>query len=401
MPQATGVLIIGGGQAGFELARSLRSLGYNETIRIVAGEDDLPYQRPPLSKSFLAGELDRTGLHFAAEKFFTESNIELVQGPAAVVDLKTRTVATAIGAALNYDHLVFATGARNRILPGTENISGLHAIRTLADAGRLVDSIMSAKNIMVIGAGFLGLEVASTLAISGQTVHVVEAQGRVMARTSSPAVSAYFERKISALGVRIDVGRRGIAIDYDGSCITGVRWAGGAAKPDVLLACIGVVPNEELAQAAGIPCANGICVNEHLEVPSVPNVYAIGDCASFPSRHFGGMTRLESVQNAVDQAASVARSILGDRSPYTSVPWFWSEQGKSKLQIVADCRGDAELMIGSPESNQFTIFHFRDDRLIGAESVNQPKEHMRARRLLREGEPRLSKLDLQQRLQAS
>ncbi|MBX9451536.1 MAG: FAD-dependent oxidoreductase [Mesorhizobium sp.] len=377
-----GVVVIGAGQAGFELARALRSAGYDEPIRLVSDESGLPYQRPPLSKGFLAGQVAAHDLLLADDRFFPDNRIEIVAGKAVNLELTGRRIVLADGRRLSFDHIVFATGARNRLFKGVRAHSALHSIRTHADAMRLGDRMRTRDDIAIVGAGFLGLEAASTWALQGKNVIVLEAQDRVMARGSSAAVSAFFASKLGALGVRLELGLQRLRLESAGPESVRMSWGGGTLDADVVLTSIGVLPNTELAAAAGLPCDNGILVDEFLNVGEARNIFAIGDCARFPSRHFDGMTRLESVQNAVEQAQTVAAAIAGERRPYRSVPWFWTEQAGAVLQIVGDIRGDEAALIGEPADEEFSAFHFRCGALIGAESVNMRRVHMRARRLI-------------------
>ncbi|MBT1157157.1 FAD-dependent oxidoreductase [Aminobacter anthyllidis] len=384
MSTSAGIVVVGGGQAGFQLQQALRSQGFDGRISLLADEPFLPYQRPPLSKAYLKGEATDDDLAFATADFYRDSGVEIIEDRAAAIDPRTKTVTLSRAGSLSFDRLILATGARNRRLPGLEGVHGLVSLRTLANAQELRDRLLATGDIVIIGAGYLGLEVASVSADMGASVRVIEMAPRLMSRSASPAVSRLFQERLEARGVRFELASSGVRVLHHGGQVTGVEWNGGSVRTKLVLACIGVDPNTELARDAGLDVANGILTDGYLRT-AVPEIYAIGDCAAYPNIHFGQTVRLESVQNAVDQANCVAAAIVGEARPYASLPWFWSEQAGMKLQIAGNTTGQAQEIVvdGDHQAGALSAFHFRDDVLVGVESVNRPKDHMLARKILR------------------
>ena len=381
-----GVVIIGGGQAGLQTADSLRSGGYTGRISVIADEPGLPYQRPPLSKDYLTPGKDPSALPLRGRSFFAEKDIELRDGVAAqAVDRAAQTVTLTDGDVLPYRHLVFAAGAANRVLrcPGAD-LPGVHGLKTLTDAQTLHGALAAARDVVVVGAGFIGLEFAAAARAHGCTVTVLEFAARPMGRVLSPEMADFFAAAHLENGVRL---RLNEGIDHfeagPGGRVSAAVSSTGARYPaDLVVAGIGVVPNDGLAAAAGLETNNGIVVDEALRTAD-PAVLAVGDCASFPSPHASGRIRLESVQNATDQGRHAARTILGGPAPYADLPWFWSTQGSHRLQIAGlSAPGDQYVVNGDPGSGRFSILCFRDGRLAAVESVNSPADHMGARRLL-------------------
>lgn len=376
------VVVIGGGHGGVELAASLRKNGFGGTIDIVSDDPNIPYQRPPLSKEYIK----RPGnpLVLKPAQFFAEQGIALRLGKrAAVVDRSAKTVLLETGETLPYDHLVLATGARNRKLPvpGLDR-PGVFELRTLADAQRIVDAIGGWKRVAVIGGGFIGLEAAGLLASIDIAVDVVEMLPRLMQRAVSPTVSDWFLHWHRDQGTKVHLDVRATAVEHrpDGAL---VRLEDGSAfTADAVLLAAGVVPNTELAEAAGLRVENGVVVDEYL-LTSDAAISAIGDCAAFPSVHLAAVTRLESVQNAIDQAKAVAARLTGRAAPYCALPWFWSIQGDARLQIAGLAKpGLTEVVRGAPRDGTFSVFLYEGDRLAAVESVNAPGDHMAARRLI-------------------
>jgi 3-phenylpropionate/trans-cinnamate dioxygenase ferredoxin reductase component len=378
------VVIVGAGHAGFQVALSLRQLGFKERVCLINDEAHLPYQRPPLSKAYLKGTGGPDSLMFRPEKFFRDQNIELIADRAVAIDRAAQKLKLASGTSLDYGHLVLATGARNRLLDiPNANLPNVRYLRILDDSEDLRKRIAASKRVVVIGAGFIGLEFAATARIKGLEVDVLELANRVMARAVTAEVSEYFQARHAEAGVRIHLGVMATAIEADGDTITGVSLSDGRHIPaDLVVVGVGVLPNVELAKEAGLPTASGIIVNEHL-LTSDPNISAIGDCALFDSPRFGGALRLESVQNATDQAKCVAARLTGDDKVYDGQPWFWSDQGDDKLQIAGLTTGyDRVVLRGDPSQKAFSAFCYRQGRLIGIESVNRAGDHMFGRRLL-------------------
>lgn len=366
---------------------SLREAGYDRLVTLLGDEPGLPYQRPPLSKAYLLGKLTEAGLELRADAFLRKQGIEIRAGQRVdEIDRSARRVRLADGSSLNYAHLVLATGTRNRVLavPGA-GLGNVMSLRSLHEARMLRAALEGKRNTVVIGAGFISMEFAAVATALGLSVTVVEAGPRVMGRSCSPEIANWLERRHEARGVFFAMGAGVIALEGKGQ-VSAVCLADGRKLPaDLVMVAIGVVPNTELAQAAGLAVDNGITVDEHLQT-SDPDISAIGDCACGPSVYAPGLLWLESVQNAVDQAKAVAARLAGRPAPYAAVPWFWSDQGPDKLQIaglVGCC--PQRLVTGDPAAGRFSVLSFSDGQFAGAETVNRPAEHMAARRLLLSG----------------
>jgi len=385
------VVIVGAGHAGFQLAASLRQGGFDGSIVLLGDEPVLPYQRPPLSKDYLSGKIGLDLLLMRPEAFYRDHRIDYLPGTRAVeIDRAARQLRLASGERLGYDHLVLATGARNRIppLPGIE-LDGVCYLRNLAETDELRQRLAAAEHIAVIGAGFIGLEFAAIARGKGKPVRILELTDRVMGRVVCPVTSEFFATAHRHNGVEFSFGAQAVRIAGEGGRIDHLELADGERlKADLVLVSIGVVPNAELAAAAGLAVANGIVVDAQLRTAD-PAISAIGDCCAYPSAHAqGNMTRLEAVQNAADHARCVADRILGKPHPYAALPWFWSEQGKLRLQIAGLTAGhDHTVLRGSAESGEFSVFCYRAGELLGIESVNRPADHAHARRLLSAGRP--------------
>jgi 3-phenylpropionate/trans-cinnamate dioxygenase ferredoxin reductase subunit len=386
------VAVVGTGQAGFQAAASLRQDGFTGRIVMIGDEPVPPYQRPPLSKSYLAGDSGLDGLWLRPETFYTQHQIDLLADETVTaIDRTEHRLRLASGGELSWDHLVLATGARFRPLavPGAE-LDGVLPLRTLADADILRERLDQAREVVVVGAGFIGLEFASVAIARGAAVHIIEVTQHPMGRVVSAAISRFFSDAHRHWGARISLGTGVARIFGAGDRVTGVETTDGRHLPaDLVLICIGVMPNAELAHEAGLAVDNGIVVDEYLATGE-PRIFAIGDCANFPTPFAVGRVRLESVQNAVDQGRCVAGHIAGKPAPYDKVPWFWSDQGDLKLQIAGiTAAHDKAVLRGDPDGGHFSVFCFRAGRLIGVESVNQTADHVVARRLLA-GDPKLT-----------
>lgn len=378
------VVIVGAGHAGFQLAASLRQLGFAERVYLVNDEAHLPYQRPPLSKAYIKGTAGPDSLFFRPAKFYDDQKIELVSDHAASIDRAARKLKLASGATLDYGHLVLATGARNRLLDlPNANLPDIRYLRILDQSEALRACLSSHERVVIIGAGFIGLEFAATARIKGLEVDVIELASRVMARAVTVVVSDYFQERHRAAGIRIHLGVQATAIEAEGGKVTGVSLSDGRHLPaDLVVVGVGVLPNAELAAEAGLAVASGIIVDEHL-LTSDPNISAIGDCALFASPRFGGSLRLESVQNATDHARCAAARLTGADKLYDGQPWFWSDQGEDKLQIAGLTTGyDRVVLRGEPSERAFSAFCYKAGKLVGIESVNRAGDHMFGRRLL-------------------
>ena len=378
------VLIAGAGHAGFQLAASLRQHGYSEPIRLINDEAHLPYQRPPLSKAYLKGAGGADSLMFRPDKFYRDQNVELIADRAASIDRGARRLLLASGSSLDYEHLVLATGARNRLLDiPNANLEDVRYLRTLDESEALRLRIASARRVVVIGAGFIGLEFAATARAKGLEVDVIELGARVMARAVTAEISDFFQSRHTAAGIRIHLGVQATSIESDGTHVAGISLGDGRHVPaDLVVVGVGVLPNVELADEAGLPVAAGIIVNEQL-LTSDPNISAIGDCALFASHRFGGSLRLESVQNATDHARCVAARLTGDAKTYDGQPWFWSDQRDDKLQIAGLTTGyDRVVVRGDPGQGSFSAFCYKSGQLVGVESVNRGSDHVFGRKIL-------------------
>ncbi|WP_339949754.1 FAD-dependent oxidoreductase [uncultured Albimonas sp.] len=386
-----GVVIVGGGQGGFQAAASLRQEGYEGPVRLVCEEPGLPYQRPPLSKAYLK-DGDAARLALRPEAFYATSGIELVHDRARALRREAREVALARGAPLAYDHLILAPGARNARppLPGID-APGVLGLRTLADAQALRTALPAAveagARAVVIGGGFIGLEFAAVARAAGCAVTVVEAAERLMARAVSPETSARFRARHESLGVELAFGVPAAAILTDAAGrARGVALADGTEiLGGLVLLAVGVRPNVELAQEAGLEIADGIAADAGL-LTSDPAISALGDACSFPDPRTGARVRLESVQAASDHARTIARRLAGRPEPYAALPWFWSDQADWKLQIAGlPPRGDGPAEVRDLPRGGFAVHRWEGAELVCVETVNAPAEHMAARRLLSAG----------------
>lgn len=386
---SNGIVIVGTGQGGFQLAASLRQEGYAGPVTMIGDEPGLPYQRPPLSKAYLKdGRAE--AIQLRPDSFYERNSIRLLAPERAIgIHRQERTVETLTGGPIAYDHLVLATGARNAIPPiaGLDAIN-VHGLRTAADADMLRDILGAKRRIIVVGGGFIGLEFAAVAVSTGHEVTVIEAAPRLMARAISPAMSDRFRAFHAALGTRLVLGT-GVAEVVLGSDRTasGVRLADGTEfQGDMILLAAGVRPNVELAEAAGLAVANGIIVDAALRTEDA-SISALGDCAAFPDPIGGGLIRLESVQAATDQARTIAGRLTGKPSSYDAVPWFWSDQADWKLQIAGLGTGADEDVAIEHHTGRTLVFRFKMGQLLAVETINAAREHMAARQLLRRPEP--------------
>jgi 3-phenylpropionate/trans-cinnamate dioxygenase ferredoxin reductase subunit len=378
------VVIVGTGQAGFQAASSLRQAGFDGEVTLVGDEPQLPYQRPPLSKAFLKGDGDASEVHLRPETFFLSKTIGLISGDRAErVDRENRTLELASGRVLDYDHLVLATGSRPRALPVPgSDLDGILVLRTVRDAQVLRERLADAPRLVVVGGGFIGLELAASARERGAEVTVVEALDRTMARAVSPAISAHFAALHAEHGATI-LHESTVAKFVGDGAVSGVELGDRTQlEADVVVVAVGITPNVELAEGSGLPVRDGIVVDETLRT-SDHAVWAIGDCANYPNAQVGRPVRLESVQNATDQGRAVAAGITGEPAPYDALPWFWSDQHSRKLQIAGLPHGhDSTVVRGDPRGEAFSVFCFAGDRLVCVESVNRMPDHMAARKLL-------------------
>ncbi|HEX7417274.1 MAG TPA: FAD-dependent oxidoreductase [Steroidobacteraceae bacterium] len=378
------IVIIGAGQAAAQTVDTLRRKGYTGDIDLVGEEVHLPYQRPPLSKKYLAGALERDRLYFRHRPYYTEHRISLHLGRRAVsVDRSARQINLDEGPPLKYDALLLATGSRPRRLaiPGSE-LEGIHLLRTLDDVDVLRDAARSARRLVVVGGGYIGLEVAATCRELGLEVTVLEMADRVMNRVVCAELSAFFEAEHAKRGVRIEPGARVREFVGEGR-VRAVRTADGAEHAaDFVVVGVGVMPNDELALAAGLNCDNGIVVDYQCR-SSDPKIFAAGDCANLPCVRYDRRVRLESVDNAFEQATTVALNMLGTPATHDKVPWFWSDQFDLKLLIVGLSQDYEKVVLrGDPATRSFSACYLRDGELIAIDTVNSPRDQMAARKLI-------------------
>jgi 3-phenylpropionate/trans-cinnamate dioxygenase ferredoxin reductase subunit len=378
----SGVLIVGAGQAAAQLCISLRQGGYADAIRVVGDEPYLPYQRPPLSKAFLKERPAADTLYFRQEKFWADHNITLDLGAmVTTVDPALKYVMLADGREFDYGILIFATGTRARDLPLSGiNLPGVFSLRKIDDVRKLRPALDEAKSVAIVGAGYIGLEVAAVMRQEGRAAIVVEAEDRVMKRVAGVELSAYFEKLHRERGVDIRLGARLAGIDGETKATGLALTSGEKVAADIVLVATGARANDDLATAAGIACNNGISV-DHFARTSAPDVYAVGDCANFFSQRYGRHIRLECVQNAIEQAKAAANAILGKPKVYDPVPWFWSDQYEIKLQITGLLEGyDSAELTGNPSEGKFSIDYRKGGKLIAVDSVNDGRAHMMGRK---------------------
>jgi 3-phenylpropionate/trans-cinnamate dioxygenase ferredoxin reductase component len=380
------ILIVGGGQAGAQAIDTLRREGFGGRLVLICGEPELPYQRPPLSKKYLSGEMAADRLLFRHRAFYDEHRVELKMGRQAVrLDAAARRVELADGEHLTYDRLLLCLGAESRRLtcPGAL-LPGVHYLRALADIAPIQAGSKPGARVVIIGGGYIGLETAATCRKMGCEVTVLEMADRVMNRVVAPSVSQYFAREHGARGVNIICDTRVVCLEGEGRvervvCADGTRHAG-----DMVIVGVGAVATTDLASAAGLACDNGIVVDEYCRTSDAA-IYAAGDCTNHPSLRFGRRVRLESVDNAFEQAKSAALNLLDRPVAHDRVPWFWSDQFDDKLLIVGLSQDyDRQVLRGDPASRSFSVCYLRGRELLAVEAVNHSKDYMAARKLIAE-----------------
>lgn len=378
-------VIVGGGHAGGQAAASLRQAGYAGELMIVGAEPHVPYQRPPLSKQYLAGEQGLERVHLRAEQFYRDKGIELRRSIRAVgLDPQAHTVMLEDGEALRYDKLLLATGARARRLdvPGA-NLAGIHLLRTIADVDGIKAEMAPGKHLAIVGGGYIGLEAAAVARAAGLSVTVLEIEARILQRVVTEEMSAFYHALHADAGVTLLTGRAAVGFEGRHGRVAAVQCADGATVPtDLVILGIGIVPNVELAASGGLKCDDGIVVDEHCAT-SAADVFAAGDCTNHPSPLLGRRLRLESVPNAMEQARVAAANMAGEAKRYAAVPWFWSDQYDLKLQMVGFAAdGDSSVTRGNPAGRRFAVFHLKGDTLVAADAVNSPREFMACRQLI-------------------
>ncbi len=379
----THVAIVGAGHAGGSAASLLRQYGFDGRITLLGEESVPPYQRPPLSKAWLKGEANADELYLKPQTYYADQNIDLRLGTrVSGIDTARQAVSLAGGETLNYDYLVFATGARARTLsiPG-HDLDGILHLRDMADAQQLQAALGKATRIGIIGGGYIGLEVAASARALGVEVVVLEREPRLLCRVASQPISDFFQRLHESHGVQFHFGADIAALEGTQGRVSGIRFAdGNVVACDLLLVGVGAIPNDEMAQATGLQCEGGVVVDADART-SVPNVFAIGDVTRRPLAIYNRMFRLESVPNALEQAKRAACAMTGKAPPAPDVPWFWSDQYSVKLQI-AGIPFDADQIVvrGEPESGKFTVFHLREGRLMAAEAIASPGDFLASKK---------------------
>lgn len=383
-----GIVIVGSGHAGQSTAETLRRRGYQGRVRLIGDEAGLPYQRPPLSKQFLKGEWDETRLIQRNAEFYTKHAIELIQGHRVTgLDPERYILELDSGEHLAWDKLVLATGSRlKRLLVPGEDAEGVYYLRTLAQAKALRAALTDVTRVVVIGGGFIGLEAAAAFVDAGKQVCVLNGADTLLPRAACAPVARHMESLHRARGAQIENGIAVAAINTHNGRVLDVALQDGRAFPaEILLVGIGVEPDTELAEAAGLKCKDGVLIDELCRT-SVPDILAAGDCARFRHPLYHRLVRLESIQNAIEQGKHAAATLLGDSDPYRAVPWFWSDQYDTKLQIAGLADGhDLEVIRGDEQGESFSVFCYARRRLLAVESINAPADHMIARRLIQSG----------------
>ena len=380
------ILVVGGGQAGAQAVDTLRREGFGGRVVLLGGEPELPYQRPPLSKKYLAGEMTADRLQFRHRAFYDEHRIELKLGTRAVrLDAAARQIDLADGGLLTYDRLLLCLGAGSRRLtcPGAE-LPGVHYLRGLADVESIRSGIKPQARVVIVGGGYIGLETAATLRKMGCRITVLEMADRVMNRVVAPSVSKYFADEHRAHGIDIVCDTRVVRIEGGARAERVVCADGPGHEADLVIVGVGAVPTTELASAAGLACSDGIVVDEYCR-SSDAHIYAAGDCTNHPSLRFSRRVRLESVDNAFEQAKAAALNMLDRPIAHDRVPWFWSDQFDSKLLIVGLSQDyDTQVLRGDPASRSFSVCYLKGRELLAVEAVNHSKDYMAARKLIAE-----------------
>lgn len=379
------VVIVGAGQAAAQAVQSLRAEGFDGSITMIGEEPYAPYQRPPLSKAYLLGNLERSRLFLKADNYYRDAGCELiVRTPVTAIHRNSGTVELSDGRQIPYGMLLLATGARVRRLncPGSD-LEGVHYLKTISDVDGLQQAFETAKRIAIVGGGYIGLEVAAVAAKRGLEVTVFEAMDRLMARAVSPLISEFYAREHQKAGVKLMLQTSVDALEGQGKVERVV--AGGQTYPcDIVLVGIGVIPCQELAVAAGLECNDGIVVDQNARTAD-HHIWAAGDCTRHVGRD-GRAIRLECVQNAIDQAKYAAMSMVGKPKIYREVPWFWSDQYDLKLQIAGLGQPTDTLVVrGDPNARKFAVFHLRDGAVAAVEAVNAAAEYMIGRTLIAQG----------------
>ena len=384
------VVIVGAGHGGAQVALALRTNGFEGSILMIGRENEPPYERPPLSKEYLARDKEFDRLYIRPPQFWADKNVTLQLGTeVTAVDAAAHQVTLGDGSTVTYGKLIWAAGGDPRKLTcAGADLDGVHAVRTREDVDRLMGELdAGAKNVVVVGGGYIGLEAAAVLTKIGCAVTLLEALPRILARVAGPDISAFYEADHRAHGVDL---RTNVSVDSlvgDSGKVTGVELADGSVLPaEIVIVGIGIIPSVAPLLAAGAEGANGVNVDDHCRT-SLPDIYAIGDCAAFACAYAeGAVMRVESVQNANDMGTSVAKAICGDPQPYHAFPWFWSNQYDLKLQTASLSVGyDQTVLRGDPATRSFSVLYLKEGRLIALDCVNVIKDYVQGRKLVEAG----------------
>jgi len=376
------IIIVGAGQAGGQVAASLRQQKYNGEIIVFGDEPHPPYQRPLLSKQYLSSDDAEDRVFLRADKFYKDHNIDLrVSEKISEINPKSKTVTTDKGEAIEYQDLILATGSRPRKLKITgSDLQGIHYLRTLDDVNSIKAEMQTGEKLVIVGGGYIGLEVASVAVTAGMDVAVIETEDRILKRVTTPEMSEFYHQLHTDRGVTIHLQTSVSGFEGEDR-VNSVLCGDDKIEADVVIVGIGVIPNIELAEAAGIECNNGIVTNDRCET-ELDHIYAAGDCSNHPNPILGRRLRLESVPNAMEQAKVVAANIMEKDKSYSAVPWFWSDQYEHKLQMVGfSSDGEKQVLRGDKGKKQFAIFYLRDDRLVAVDAVNSARDFMAGRQL--------------------
>lgn len=379
-------VVVGGGQAGYAFCAKLRDLHYPGHVILISEERHGPYQRPPLSKAYLLGETTLDRLQFRAASFYADSRIDLRNSIRVLaIDRGARTVSLSDGSAVAYDNLVLATGARPRQLPAESGgmLGGVHYMRTVEDADALAAACRAGSRVLIVGGGYIGLEAAAVARKLGAEVTLIEFAPRILQRVASVETADYFRTLHRSHGVDI---REGVGLSmltgHDGRVATATLNDGSTLDVDVVIVGIGVLPNQELADEAGLPCSNGVVVDTHCRTAD-PRIMAIGDCANIP--HDGNYIRLESVGHAIDHAQAAAAVLTGDTQDYVAKPWFWSDQFDAKLQIAGLSTGFDRVVVRGGYPGPTSHWYYRGDKLLAVDAMNNSRTYMVGKRLIELG----------------
>jgi 3-phenylpropionate/trans-cinnamate dioxygenase ferredoxin reductase component len=377
------IVIIGAGHAAGQAAASLRQEKYEGDIVIIGDEPHIPYQRPPLSKQYMKGEQGLERVYLRPEKFYADNNITVkLNTRAEAIDTQARTVTTERGEVLDYEYLLISTGGRPRhlVAPGSD-LPGIHYLRTIADVDAIREELHEGRKLVIVGGGYIGLEVASVAVEAGLQVDVLEMEERILQRVTTPQMSSYYHQLHTSRGVNIHTATLVTGFEGDDR-VQRVLCGETAFDADLVIIGIGIIPNVEIAQTAGIETDNGIVVDDHCRT-SAPDVYAAGDCTNHPNPLLNRRLRLESVPNAMEQARVAVANMCGGDKVYASIPWFWSDQYELKLQMLGfSADGDTQVVRGNMDDNAFAVFYLKEGKLVAADAINSPKEFMVCKKLI-------------------